>query len=69
MSEALPSPPHAPFGHSASSLAPRVGWSSRGARGAGCWAGEPELVARTGFFAQEKQKEGFFPKRVRKRAA
>lgn len=29
-SEALPSPPHAPFGHSASSLALGLGWSSGG---------------------------------------
>lgn len=30
---------------------------------------EPELVARTGFFAQEKWQESFLPKLVRKRAA
>lgn len=69
MSEALPSSLRAPFGHSASALALGLGWSSRGARGAGCWAGEPEPVARTSFFAQEKRKESFFPKLVRKRAA
>lgn len=30
---------------------------------------DPELVARTGFFAPAKLKASFFPKLVRKRAA